>query len=360
MKREPTLADRFTAGHTARITSTLRPEDHAELIRQTKSAQRKTFSAEKFVFDRAASERVGIVLRDVPELLVEQIQFARPPFDLCWIEYDSDAIYRVLNPHAPLSDDETRDRRVGILIDHHRITVVSESFNGRFGVMPCAYHLNTEWPFAEQTQFSEQLRVSRRGIDYWLWGSVAPYLVKTGKQDYLRALRDTNKAELLFNVTPTDAAATRLYNSTIGDFKNHVAVLLLLNQPSVTQYIRVPQMRGLIGRRPRPYMAYNTVRVALDPVPQIRRLGEGGGTGDLRRRHRVRGHYCHNDKARRGGCIHDWHAADAAWTPVTVRIGDDPEHWVCPICGGHRWWRAQHERGDASKGYVDHEYTVTL
>ena len=117
MKREPTLADLF-------MTSNARPvlKNRARL-------------AEKFVFDGEASERVGRVLLEVPELLVEQIQFARPPFDLCWIEYETDPIYRLLNPDNWNPDDTTRDYRVGLLIEHNDILVVSEDMRGRLGVM---------------------------------------------------------------------------------------------------------------------------------------------------------------------------------------------------------------------------------
>src|SRR4051812_47582333 len=93
-KRNPTLADLFiTHAENNKVL------EHMLAKRQfTKAVKRKVQLAEKFIFDREASERVGTVLRDVPELLVEQIQFARPPFDLCWIEYDSDIIFEILNP----------------------------------------------------------------------------------------------------------------------------------------------------------------------------------------------------------------------------------------------------------------------
>jgi hypothetical protein len=340
-----TMADRFTA-------SKLSFPDIAQTVR---SVQHKTRLAEKFVFDAEASARVATVLRDVPELLVEQIQFARPPFDLCWIEYDVDVIFAVLNPDRTIEPDETRDVHIGLLIEHHRMTVVSEDMRGRFGIMPAIYHLNTEWPLEEQLALAAQFGTSRMGIDFWLWGSLAPKLIEAGKQDYLRALRDTNRVEWLLPIPPSKAAS--VYNGTIGDFKNHVAMLLMLNQPACTQYAEVPRGRGWIGNKPKPFMAHRTVHVALDPVPHIRQFGAGTG-GSVRRRHRVRGHYCTNLAARSGGCIHQWQAAGAEWKLIAVKVGDDPERWVCAACGGRRWWRADHARGDASIGWVNHTYKV--
>jgi len=132
----------------------------------------------------------------------------------------------------------------------------------------------------------------------------------------------------------------------------------MLNQPALTKYVEVPRGRGWISHKPKPYMAHRTVHVAMDPVPLVRQFSHGVGEGGVRRRHPVRGHYCTNLHARSGGCIHQWQAAGEEWTPVAVAVGDDPQRWVCSVCQGRRWWRADHARGDASVGWVNHTYRV--
>jgi len=168
--------------------------------------------------------------------------------------------------------------------------------------------------------------------------------------------------ELLLDFELPPEQASRIINGTVGDFKNHVAMLLMLNQPALTQYVRMPTVRGWIKSKPRPYMKHNTVRVALDPVSKVRVLSDNPGSGELRRRHRVRGHYCHNEVARQASfrhtCIHEWQPANNKWELLKVSVGDDVENWVCSHCSGHRWWREQHERGDAGKGFVMHDYKV--
>jgi hypothetical protein len=356
--REPTLADVFLS---TRLIKELQPNGK-EGQRIFNNVQQKIRMAEKFVLDNEASERVAVTIRDVPELLAEQIQFARPPFDLCWIEYDSQAIYKTLSPDGVIT--ENSDKRVGILIDHNRMTIIAETINNRTGIMPFRYHLNTEWLLEDQLAFCDQMKISRLGIDFWLWGSVTNKFIAEGKDDYLRVLRDTNMVETLLTGELSDSQTDKIMSSTTGDFKNHIAMLLMINRPSLTQHVRVPSMRGWIRSKPRPFMAYNAVRMALDPVPIIRKLSEGSGDGDLRRRHRVRGHYCHNDAARkallRHSCVHDWHPANDKWEPIKPNVGDDVEHWIClSSCGGRRWWREQHERGSAGIGYVDHtQYKV--
>jgi hypothetical protein len=38
---------------------------------------------------------------------------------------------------------------------------------------------------------------------------------------------------------------------------------------------------------------------------------------------------------------------------------DEADRWLCTACGGKRWWRTDHERGTAEKGYVTTDYAVT-
>ena len=362
-RTKSTLADRILALPANRLHVT---ETHA------RSMQSRIRRAEKLVFDTDASTRVGEVLRDIPELLAEQIQFARPPFDQTWIEYNALALWHVI---APLGgdvryseDDMSYDTKVGLLIEHNRVTVVPEAADGDIGVLGFIYHLNTEWPLSDQLDFCQKTGLSRAGIDQWLWGSVWNKFRDAGRGDYIRSLREICRVEIWFPpgraLTPKSLAPA--IRGSTGDFKNTIALLLLLNQPSATRYIRVPAIRGWVGNKPRPFMAHTNVQVSLDAIKHTVLLGQGIGTGELRRRHRVRGHYCHDETARDymriAGCIHQWEACDENWEPMGQHSAFvlDPEHWRCVVCGGKRWWRAQHERGDASKGFVDHPtYRVT-
>lgn len=358
-KREPTLADQFinTPGHK------MYHSGYSSGRKALNILQDKIRRAEKMVFGKEASERVGIVLRDIPELLVEQLEFARAPYDLCWIEYDSDKVWEVLGRKESAKADKTRDKIVGLLIDHNRVQVVNNTFDGRVGVFPFVYHLNTEWPMADQIRFCEQFSTSRLGIDHWLWGSVSNHFRDTGRTDYLRALRNVTMVEYTGRAMPPKYGYQVMGAST-GDFKNVVALLLLLNQPSITRYVEVPSTRGWIGNNPRRFAAHHQVHVALDAHQRMVKFVSEGGRGETRRLHRVRGHYCHDetarDYARIAGCIHEWIPTDKRWQPTPDTPVDERMNWQCRECDGKRWWQSEHERGDAEKGYVRHdEYVVT-
>jgi len=61
-----------------------------------------------------------------------------------------------------------------------------------------------------------------------------------------------------------------------------------------------------------------------------------------RRAHQVRGHWRRDwRKPLLAGCEHVWN-----------------EEIFCTLCGGHKLWIDEHQRGDASLGFVMHDYEV--
>lgn len=325
-----------------------------------RAVQARVRRAERLVFDASASARVGELIRDIPELLIEQVQFARAPFDLCWIEYQSDVTWEIVVGREGDQTDGDRDEVVGLLVDHNRVNVFNRCYDGTIGMMPWVYHLNTEWPLEDQLRFCEAAKVSRLGIDTWLWGSTANALAEKGRYDALRVLRNTNMVEVIDESPNTTKAI--LSGGAHGDFKNVIALLLALNQPQITQYQHVPQSRGWIGNKPKPFLSHHSVKVSLDAQRRLLTHFEHG-EGELRRRHRVRGHYCHDqvarDYSRIAGCVHDWEPMDDQWLPWPDAPLDEREHWRCRACEGKRWWRVAHQRGSEAKGFIEHEYQVT-
>lgn len=343
-KPDPTLADRFLAASPAKILMPGRPK----YIRAMQAQVRR---AEKFVFDTDATRRVGQIVLDIPDLMLGQVSFARAPFDLCWLEYPTDALDPACAAIEPAG-------RMGVLCNHNRISIVRGNSDGTIFPVPFAYHLNTEWAEVDQQHFCQQMHLHPQELDLLLWApaTVAP---SDSTRARLRALRDTTMVELLVptNAGPVaEGAAWDVIKSIAGEPLITTALLLLLNQPRATHYVKVPPRRGWINSKPKPYMGFHNVTVSLAAKEQTIALSEGNGT--LRRRHQVRGHFCHDQKARDSmrvaGCIHEWQACHDDWTIWRNAPPDEVNHWACPACAGKRWWRAAHVRGDASKGYVDH------
>ena len=139
----------------------------------------------------------------------------------------------------------------------------------------------------------------------------------------------------------------------IGASRIALTVLILLGLSGAVRVEETqPRGRRLVGGRPTPYLAKSRIVIDLAPVHAAAVSASAEGhEAHARRRHVVRGHWCY---ARKGdgdpACAHTWvpePAADARWATNV-----DRQHCAC---GARRWWRREHERGDAAEGYVHHD-----
>jgi rubredoxin len=203
-------------------------------------------------------------------------------------------------------------------------------------------------------------------LDMLMWGSTYDDLT----DDERRVLRASNIMEQTplnpnhpgYQRLTADGGMAAAARGTIGDFRTVIAILLMLNRPSLTSYRNsLPNRPGIIKGKLAVYMAHTTVTIDIDPVPTLRLVGTPAGESVPRRRHEVRGHYAQNkearDYARIAGCIHNFEPnhGPPKWLPWPDAGLDDPDNWVCSDCGGKRWWIPEHERGDASRGFVVHD-----
>jgi len=372
-KRLPLLADRFAYGN---------PRDvfiyHPKAIAQM---QRTVRAARKFVFDEDAARRVAKVVSTIPELLVREHRFARAPFDVTWIEWPAWAYWGALRDENPDAYDaagewgelSTSDHTVGYLIDHGRINTFAggtvEDPDIGAHLTPIQFRLHTEWPVEDQIEFARLVGASRIGLDAAMWGSSYDKL----SWDDRRALRDYNVMELVpfnregnaYEKMMKDGAWEPSMRGAVGDLRTVIAILLMLNRPSISRYVQtLPNKHGWIKNKVVPFMSHTVVSLSLDAVESLRLVGTPGDDAGLRRIHDVRGHYCNDRTAREfmriAGCLHDWRDHDDEWTPWPDAPPAEVHHWVCASCGGKRWWRADHQRGTAQKGFVEHDgYGVT-
>ena len=363
-ERRPTLVDSFVAH---RFT-TGDPYARAIPMKLIKQLQGKAQRANKFVFDDAASIRMGDVVRDIPELMVRESQFARAPYGLTWVEFNSSLFWRTVyrdrpNKLALASPDHAA--RVGFIIDENDAYVIAGGTAGDpdhtmhlCHPAPFVYELNTDQFERRLAQLNRPLYTQRRFFDWmneFYWGSTAELL----SREQLDAITRNFCFSPIFDVERvSDETNTSLAKECVGDLRNIIVCLLMLNRPAITQYRNVlPRSSGWLKNRVIPYMSHTTVTISIDPVPILRLLGTPDGEGVERRRHEVKGHYCHNkvarDYMRIAGCIHDWTPTYEDWAPVGENFPlNQVKHWMCSICDGKRWWRDSHERGTAEVGFV--------
>lgn len=105
----------------------------------------------------------------------------------------------------------------------------------------------------------------------------------------------------------------------------------------------VEQAKGFIGgHQYRKFLDHKLITLHVPEERDPRKIARHVLALARRRAHQVRGHWRVDHFHRpRIGCEHDWD-------------GD----MVCKRCGGHKLWIAEHQRGDASLGFVTHDYEV--
>jgi hypothetical protein len=181
------------------------------------------------------------------------------------------------------------------------------------------------------------------------WGEAINKLYAEKDKEGLRALRQNHRIHFPEKNPET---AKMLWDKIVmqsgGDLRNIIAILLFLNRTREIQVVdAVPHARGMIKNKASTYLSYNKITIKLNPGPLIKKLVPGEGT--WRKLHDVRGHFCHDKRAREAGhlwCSHEW-------------IEFEPLKWSCERCNGKRWWRNEHKRGHDEKGIVISEYEVT-
>lgn len=368
-----TLADRFLA---------YRNEAKHRMFhdRTVEHMQRALRGAHRFILDRSAAERVAHIVRTVPDLLAREHQFARAPYDITWIEWPSFHYWMELRKEDPehyeslgsFGSIESADYEVGYLIDHGRINVISagtgpHGTNAKPLLTPNQYLLHTEWDADAKNRFSHLVGISPKNVDSLLWGSSWNHL----SPDEQARLTSLNTAEFL-PLHPSIAgrfnehgAMHSFLRGASGDLRTVIALLLVLNRPSITTYAHVGNRGRTIHRgKVLPLLSHTKVTISIDPVPILRLIGTPSGDSVARRRHEVRHHYKQDKAAREyahiAGCVHEFRPADEEWNWDDTTPIDEIKHWVCTQCGGKRWWVRTYHRGDESLGHVHHDsYEVT-
>ena len=139
------------------------------------------------------------------------------------------------------------------------------------------------------------------------------------------------------------------YTCSVGDVRNLVCLLLLLNQPMLYSATSVGHSHGLYKGKRQVYAAHSLIEITLGQRKQARRILTHMGPRKPPIRHEVRGHFAH--WRLKEGCTHDW--------PMLPAIEDAVPRWTCKRCGGLRVWREHFVRGSAEEGWSDHEYRLT-
>jgi hypothetical protein len=358
MKNPPTLADACIATALDKRMAARSGDDNAEM----RGLLLKVAHARKFVLDDSMSKYLydlsHTLLRGGLRKRIYQIentrQLARLPHPLTWIEFNhrvfiergrelghktvylgssvADVNYQRNNPHSP-------ERRGWLLQQHPKIEtafIASEAFSsvvrpGHGLILP----VSVAW-------CSDNLPLPWRTFDLLGGGfEELSTLLLAGIPGY-------KSTQVGWTCTFSEKLSTALIRES-GPFGARPSmsvrdlwVLLATINDLPIKIEHVEPSKGYVARGAyKKFLAHSIIHLT---VPETRwyKLIRKVATILRRRAHQVRGHWRVDWRARPiKGCEHIWN-----------------EDMICSKCSGHMLWIAEHQRGDASLGFVTHDYSV--
>lgn len=375
-RRRPTLADRF-------IHRKFQDWERAVHPRAIEQLQRSARQARRFVFSEQAVLRIAEVVEEIPDLLMREHAFARAPYDLTWIEFPSHVLWNYMRERHPeayvelgeYGGPDTADHTIGYLVDHERVniicggTVANPDIQPR--IMPLQYRLHTPWDKPDRDEFRRLTSLpDESNLEAFLWGSTYSNIDAETRAEVAHrntvGLLPLNPRHPLHDRYNGGGEWYDAMRGSIGELRNIIAFLLILNRPSLAKYERTTENgRGFWKGKSLAYLSHTVVEVDLNAIPTLRLIGTPAGEAIARRRHEVRGHFKHDETAREfsrlAGCVHEFQPSrgpSGEWKPwpnAPIGVPGDPgapRNWVCAACGGKRWWQKQATRGSAEIGFV--------
>lgn len=342
MKEAPTLLDAIY-----RMTFAKRPIKNWSSPRLMRN---RLTSARRFVLDDSMSAFVadlavaGCTLNPPTRRkaalnikLINQMRFsARLPHPVVWIEYNYCA---QLKRAFELGDIRSAPefeyyRRQGCLLEQHpqietavRLHQFMSTTEGE-GTFPGCIAWTTDDSPLPWNPTDHRLRFLQ----------ASPTL--TGMTGYETKYVDLVRSDLIAEHRnhPDDS----LLDGMTGTLRHVWALLATINDIPVVR-MDIKGSGSFLGEgRPRKYLDHQVLTLHVPQRASLTRLARNLIAHARRRAHQVRGHW-RKDWVRPGDphCEHQWRVDQTC------------------ACGAHRLWVHEHQRGDASVGFVTHDYKVT-
>lgn len=349
------------------------------------AAWKQRHNARRFIFDREASARVGEMLRENMDLLIDNIEFARPPYPTTFFELDSRAMWHGWHPEVP--SNTTADEKVGFLIHNGSVIVLASGpvfkttedgrgltavYTKKAAVCGMSFRINRpqSLPFAKLTGLPTELADLCK-VSYVFGGQReqdAHYFVDRLTERTkvnLPAIGDAwTHAQIAahFDVTPSyinnkPSEVIKLSFLGGGDPMLLTTMLLLLNQPS--RYVDLEHVGREVGLWRGARMVFHEHHVVHLKLGRSAKVRDIFNLTDRRApiAHEVMGHWKHYNKSL--GCSHHHPDQRQAWEPVGPErtISGDYKRYWCSLCLQRRTWTEDFTTG--GPGVATKHYEVT-
>lgn len=303
----------------------------------TKRVKSLAPQARQFIFDTEASRTVGRFIRECPDILIDQMEFARQPYEVTYIELDLQEVFVGMGlTYVKEHFIGEKDWKLGLLAAGGIINTFSNTSQRNTAQLAPLCTIDQEYRPGKEAGFVDDSRI--------LLGNTWHHVNEAQRHAFATRFslgyfgEEFGRKKAMETLIPAMTGEARIYVA---------ALLFLYQRRHLTLTDRGPR-RALSKGRQRVYMAHTTVTIHLSQYAEVRRELTLAQERSSPRRHEVRTHYKHRGLT--AGCEHQW-----------LRVEDaDNEQWRCTACAGLRYLVREHLRGDGSIGFVTKHYEVTL
>lgn len=327
---------------------------------------------------------------DMMDMMVQQsmgiertgnrLAIARLPYEVVWLEFDRKKHVAAQHAHSNLADpldlDSVPDRSGYLLVrvpdnESRYVVYATASYGDTATIAPIVFFVDVDNPIAVNYRAFGSRRISdalasssligsggegayseilaaEQTIPVGFWSSLAiedhPWLrhvaagIEPIAMQHLNALRDLPRGRFEEAAKVYIDYITRDLREQSGIVRQLLALLAMINEvPTETAEVDRGGGHRTVGMNKVRFLNHTKIRLK---VPKTR-------SADYRRkgRHMVRGHFRRFRLTGSATCSHGWQKVDH-------------DLFECPNCGAKGRWIKEHARGDASKGWVQHEYVV--
>jgi hypothetical protein len=349
-------------------------------------------TAKRFIFDAPASTFIRDIYERVPVEIMKQSEFAVAPYPTMYMQFDESVSFGPIRKHLMEALKLPSLTRAGLCFfihngmvittivgtsppdDVHSLTLPYVFFMGKpqhptkvmFPIPMYWDNLKLRGIDPAEAMDDPSLieAVDNQGRAQFFFGDVAKQTEYSEMAFRLAQSNDIGWFDSNIDGREDDIFRCRHEMASIGRLAGTAkgallivwtAYLLLLRGRGVTQVTKNPGFSKTYGRHRRAFAATSTVKIDFSAGPLRTRRTVIRAIGSTRRRHDVISHYVHWF-GKKVGCDHDYVEQHDGRKST---LGHDLRRWKCSQCGRIRTLRLAYYKGDATKGFVTKDYTVT-
>lgn len=366
--------------------------DRQEQAAEAKARLDQLALAHRFLVDDASAAAIEHFTIDHLDLLAAELRDWRPPFERMWLEHDPRPRMVAAGGTSAerVARGEVLPERLGALIQPVRdqifsIEVVTRCWKGDTALDACdfqPFHWLVDFSdeataFREEHWLGQEARLERlipvtvggytearampwlavaggvRGADKWardrkvttqlnrrLLGRLSRFQRSAVQQVEAHGLlRDAGFRQMLINNLKEAAGQVRFVLGCLAMLQRRI---VLPGEPYAQRG------RRLVSGKSLPFFGYRQITLEVPGVRRVTAAFKQQEPAAPKRRHEVAASWCYNAEAR-AGCADERHD----WRPIVPE-----QRYQCIRCGGKRWRRREHQRGDASLGWVHQDRVV--